>query len=130
MNPPYDPRPYEIVEIRGHQITGRRNEKKVTRDAQKWKKLKEARPQVQRQNTKEDQGSSDSDVDIVLESLMGQPGQELNEGANSGEHHPPATIEDASTPEESNQSATQHDSIAVQPRRNPPRARERPPRYR
>ena len=40
-NPPYDPRPYYITTVRGHQINGQRNGKVVTRDAQKWKRLRE-----------------------------------------------------------------------------------------
>ena len=31
-NPPYEPRPYGITAVRGHQITGQRNEKQETRD--------------------------------------------------------------------------------------------------
>ena len=36
-NPPYDPDPYTVTAIRGHQITARRGRQQKTRDAQKWK---------------------------------------------------------------------------------------------
>ena len=37
MVPPYDPDPYCVVEVRGHQITAMRKGKTIKRDAQKWK---------------------------------------------------------------------------------------------
>ena len=39
MNPPYDPSPYLVTEIRGHQLTAQRDHAVKTRDAQKWKKI-------------------------------------------------------------------------------------------
>ena len=36
---PYDPDPYTVVDVHGHQITANRNEQVVTRDAQKWKAI-------------------------------------------------------------------------------------------
>ena len=38
-HPPYDPDPYTVTTIRGHQITACRGSQKKTRDAQKWKKV-------------------------------------------------------------------------------------------
>ena len=60
-NPPYDPRPYRITVVRGHQITGKRNEKVVTRDAKKWKILKESKKE-QKPSKKEEASSSDEDI--------------------------------------------------------------------
>ena len=37
--PPYNPRPYTVTGIHGHQITARREDEEKTRDAQKWKKV-------------------------------------------------------------------------------------------
>lgn len=36
-NPPYNPSPYQVIEMQGHQITGERDGVVRTRDAQKWK---------------------------------------------------------------------------------------------
>ena len=36
---PYDPDPYTVIDVHGHQITANRNEQVVTRDAQKWKAI-------------------------------------------------------------------------------------------
>ena len=38
-NPPYDPDPYTVIEIRGHQITAVRDQTLKTRDSQRWKKV-------------------------------------------------------------------------------------------
>ena len=137
MNPPYDPRPYTVIEVRGHQITGERNEKRVTRDAQKWKKLQTARPQTLNQEAREeDQTSSDSDIDIDLESHLQQLGQGIAEGARPEMRElreddlPTAAEVEAPTSGATNQPTTHHDDIVLPPRRNPSRARERPSRYR
>ena len=42
--PPYNPRPYLATNIVGHQITATRDDKTITRDAQKWKKIQSAQP--------------------------------------------------------------------------------------
>ena len=36
---PYDPEPYAVSEVHGHQITATRDSQRKTRDAQKWKKV-------------------------------------------------------------------------------------------
>ena len=38
--PPYDPKPFTITEVNGHQITAERGDTTRTRDAQKWKGIK------------------------------------------------------------------------------------------
>jgi len=38
-HPPYSPEPYEVVGVNGHQITAVREDRTITRDAQKWKKV-------------------------------------------------------------------------------------------
>ena len=42
--PPYDPAPYTVTEVRGHQITANREHQRKTRDAQKWKNIKIRQP--------------------------------------------------------------------------------------
>ena len=37
--PPYDPIPYTVIEVVGHQITASRKHQTLTRDAQKWKRI-------------------------------------------------------------------------------------------
>jgi len=36
--PPYDPEPFEVPAINGHQITAKRGHQKYTKDAQRWKR--------------------------------------------------------------------------------------------
>ena len=38
--PPYDPDPFTVTEVKGHQITANRGHKTLTRDAQKWKRIR------------------------------------------------------------------------------------------
>ena len=50
-DPPYDPEPYKVVDIRGHQITATRGDKTLTRDAQKWKAINlREKPNYAREN--------------------------------------------------------------------------------
>lgn len=42
--PPYDPRPYTVTDVRGHQITASREHQTKTRDAKKWKKIEVVEP--------------------------------------------------------------------------------------
>ena len=42
--PPYDPHPYTVTSIHGHQITGKRGKQVKTRDAQKWKMVNRKPP--------------------------------------------------------------------------------------
>ena len=39
MKPPYDPYPYKVTEIHGHQITAIRDHTEKTRDSSRWKKV-------------------------------------------------------------------------------------------
>ena len=59
-DPPYDPRAYRIIMVRGHQITGKRGRKEVTRDAKKWKKFRESNKKHQ-SDSEDGQSSSDND---------------------------------------------------------------------
>ena len=43
-NPPYNPNPYKATKVVGHQITATRDDKTITRDAQKFKKLTPSQP--------------------------------------------------------------------------------------
>jgi hypothetical protein len=38
--PPYDPHPYKVTDVHGHQITAEKEGRAMTRDAQKWKRIK------------------------------------------------------------------------------------------
>ena len=44
IKPPYNPKPYVATSVHGHQITASRNDKVVTRDAQKWKRIQTKHP--------------------------------------------------------------------------------------
>ena len=55
---PYDPEPYTVAEVHGHQITAKRGNQCKTRDAQKWKQVNIRTPldfQQSRQNAIEQQ---------------------------------------------------------------------------
>ena len=39
--PPYDPEPFQVVDVQGTQITAKRNERILIRDSQKFKRVKE-----------------------------------------------------------------------------------------
>ena len=143
INPPYDPNPYVIVAVRGHQITGKRGGKQITRDAQKWKRLALATnaPCAGQQSNKSRQQSnsdSDIDIDIDLSESKGVPaGQARGEGVQyptrgqAGDEDRTAAGHEETNhlPDEEANQEIRHDA-AVMPRRNPPRAREKPARYR
>ena len=44
LKPPYNPKPYTATNVRGHQITATRDNKIITRDAQKWKRITPSTP--------------------------------------------------------------------------------------
>ena len=61
-DPPYYPKPYRITEVRGHQVTGTREEKQVTRDAKKWKKLKISKTKQGGEENKEPEVLSEEEL--------------------------------------------------------------------
>ena len=64
-NPPYDPDPYTVIEIRGHQITAVRDQTLKTRDSQRWKKVT-ITPNVDYQQMRQRRYQpTDSDNDIL-----------------------------------------------------------------
>ena len=67
MSPPYDPSPYKVTGIRGHQITAVQEERSITRDAQKWKRLEANYPKTNlRLQDHEDPPSEDDDEEIIV----------------------------------------------------------------
>ena len=63
-DPPYDPKPYRITKVSGHQVSGQRNSKEVTRDSKKWKKLNESKKEPRRKDSIEPAVSSDEEISI------------------------------------------------------------------
>ena len=118
MHPPYDPNPYIVVEVRGHQITATRGEKTITRDAQKWKIFwKRSKPNYEelRQKLQDSSSSSDDEMDF----------SEFHKKPTTNDGNSLDTI-DAGVTEES----LLIDEPVTQPRRNPTRNRQPPSRFR
>jgi len=72
--PPFDPSPYEVTSINGHQITATRHDRTVTRDAQKWKIYK--KPEHRPQQTDEDVGCTQTQWDFEEPTLPLPPLQQ------------------------------------------------------
>ena len=71
LKPPYDPKPYQATDIKGHQITATRGNKSLTRDAQKWKKFEPGIPLNYRNIRDQEhqlkmQQEDDSDIDFYM----------------------------------------------------------------
>ena len=86
--PPYDPHPYTVTVVRGHQITGSRGNQKRTRDAQKWKKVSIRTPINYNQQREESRRREHSDNDEIVDFVRKPPvlapaGQANHEGTNS-----------------------------------------------
>ena len=85
-DPPYDPRPYRIIMVRGHQITVKRNGKEVTRDAKKWKKFKESNKEAtEQQKSDSEDGQTSSDDDEILPEFYREIGQPGNPDESTGD---------------------------------------------
>ena len=118
MLPLYDPKPFAVVEVRGHQITATRDGKNITRDAQKWKAfIERSKPNYEdiRQDLQDSSSSSDDDIDFS--ECCKKPGM-IDRG--------PESIA-ASIPEEI---VVVLNEPASQPRRNPRRNRQPTTRFR
>ena len=106
MIPPYDPDPYRVVDVRGHQITAERRGKSTKRDAQKWKPVRTQEVEA---------GSSEDDIDDDGEWTAGAAEPPIETGVPGNmEEHREAPPERAAEP--------------VRPRRNPARSRQPPVR--
>ena len=89
-DPPYDPHPYMITNVCGHQVTGERNTKVVTRDAQKWKRLKCS---TKTKQMKAERGYSSDD-----DSLVGSPLQQVQPPCHTLIAPPPAAFREDNNP--------------------------------
>ena len=93
VKPPYDPEAYVVEEVKGTEVTARRGKKKVTRNVQRWKIIKQRPPYLQRQGreagSQDDSDEEDDDWDFELPAP--QPGQHELEGqAGPGDGQPQA----------------------------------------
>ena len=93
INPPFDPAPYKVIQIRGHQITGQRNEEVRTRDAQKWKVV---HPRT-KPNYEGEQLATDN---LSAEQLWTEPSTSTQSATGQGTAGPPAATESSLTAEE------------------------------
>ena len=123
--PPYDPVPYQVVEIKGHQITASRHNKITTRDAQKWKKITITR---NRPNYAEKgEYSYSSDEDDTSWSTQEEPNME-QQIYNDPED--PVEITNNQEDNTEQQLPDSHDCEQNDTQRYPTRERRAPPRYR
>ena len=80
VKPPFDPEAYEVEEIRGTEITARRGKKRVTRNVQRWKQMKERPAYLRKQGTGIDgQQDSDEEDDWEYGLSVTAPGQQVDE---------------------------------------------------
>ena len=124
MKPPYDPDPYTVTDVRGHQITAERGGKFFTRDAQKWKHYK-ATEQPDYSIRKETVTREEEEDDT------GFGCEEMKSGTNQIED--PTSLSEAEANEGGEEIPNEeiHEEQGVIPaRRNPQRNRQPPQRYR
>ena len=89
-NPPYNPDPYKVVEINGHQITAERDGNTLTRDAQKWKTINlREKPDYARENYDNSLGmytdEEGSHVDAAVRDPTGNAPCEVSRSNTSAE---------------------------------------------
>ena len=76
--PPYDPYPYKVTDVHGHQITAEKEGRAMTRDAQKWKRIKlRERPNYALENQ---EAMNESELDTTHPEVAGDSQEE--EAAN------------------------------------------------
>ena len=92
-NPPYDPAPYKVIQIQGHQITGERDDVVRTRDAQKWKVV---HPRT-KPNYESEQWAAEN---LSAEQLWTEPSTSTQSATEQATAGPPAATEPSSTAEE------------------------------
>ena len=135
MNPPYDPVPYTITQIQGHHITATRTGRTLTRDAQKWKLIKERKRTDYATNTMFGGIHTDSKDEFPFTPPSNNGCTEEydhREREISTENGAHATVNENDTIE--SEKATNQQEIRIgnekTPRRNPQRDRQLPIRYR
>ena len=110
LNPPYDPSPYLVTEIRGHQVTAQRDHAVKTRDAQKWKKIS-TKPPVNYDRKRQIQAELKCHQDDILLDFTATPTAAVN--------HEPIR-------ERNNHQAVPQRNQAANSANRPPRVRRRP----
>ena len=90
--PPYNPEPYKVIEINGHQITAEKEGSILTRDAQKWKTINlREKPDYARENKDNSQAMGTDEGELHNESAVGDPTRDDATGSkNSGSSAQPA----------------------------------------
>ena len=132
-DPPYDFDPYMVTDVKGHQISATREDRSITRDAQKWKRFNPTRirPDYTSVGTLDPpniNNSEQEEVDIIpnytTEGSSDQEQEELEtpEGSSDLEQEEMETFNPSPTEE--------LEVLDSAPRRNPPRERKVPARYR
>ena len=116
LTPPYDPEPYCVTEIHGHQITATRNGKTITRDAQKWKKFSEHTRQPMQLKCSRSPSDDDDDDDIGM----------VNMPTTNKPSSEPETPRDNDSPPRQLQQMPASTSTNRQPKRYPTRKRNQP----
>ena len=91
-NPPYEPHPYRVTDIQGHQITADRDDKQVTRDAQKWKLIN---PRV-----KPDYSAENAYHDVSQETDVWWPSDDICSNSNARSEEQAKGAQNADTPEQ------------------------------
>ena len=124
MSPPYDPSPYKVTGVRGHQITAEREERAITRDAQKWKRLEYNHPEEKLGLEDEADAQSEDEEDEI--SIPDTQLQQIPPGNNDPLNILVAPPTEHNEPTEMPPPPTEREN---QPRRNPPRTRKPPSRY-
>ena len=132
-DPPYDFDPYMVTDVKGHQISATREDRSITRDAQKWKRFNPTRirPDYTSVGTLDPMNINNSEqeeADIIpnytTEGSSDQEQEELEtpEGSSDLEQEEMETFNPSPTEE--------LEVLDSAPRRNPPRERKVPARYR
>ena len=133
LKPPYNPKPYTATEVVGHQITGTRDGKTVTRDAQKWKKIMEAQPLDYKQIlNKEQQWETNlqEDAEEPLGPYINRRGENHTPAPDHHPHHPDRNLSDQEDDDlQPEQEEEYDDDDGEPPRLYPQRMRRRPDFY-
>lgn len=132
MNPPYDPDPYTVVVVRGHQVTATRIGKTITRDAQKWKKfVMREKPDYETLRRRGDELTTSSDDEAEFGEVapmrrrLSRPAP-LPQEHQDGQQEQPAQAAQG----EAELPGNHEEETELRARRNPPRQRQPPARYR
>ena len=128
--PPYDPKAYIVEEVTGTVVTAKRGEKIVTRNVQRWKKIKERQEPTKQQvkETRHQEDSDEEDDDWEFDLTTPQPReQEQEEQAEAGEG--PGQPEDQRHPQQAQRQIPKERWMVAEgpwrPKNNSPSPRER-----